>query len=83
MRVTLKVDSAGAVSGALSYLSPGAYSGFSVVEVCQIPYGTPAAEVLALSAQRLVRVHPYGPFRVSWSHLGKLTRPTPPDSPAR
>ena len=83
MRGTLKVDSSGAVSGALCSLSPGAVSGFSVVEVCQIPHGTPPAEVLALSAQRLVRVHPSGPFRLSWSHLGKLPRPTPPDSTAR
>ena len=72
MRLKLTVDPAGAVSLAFSYLAPGASPGFSVVEVCQIPHGTPPAEVLAASSQRIVNVHPYGPFRVSWSHLVKL-----------
>ena len=72
MRLTLKVNPAGTGSLAFSYLAPGASPGFSVVEVCQIPHGTPAAEVLAAYSQRIVNVHPYGPFRVSWPHLVKL-----------
>ena len=65
MRTKLKIDRAGAVSLAFSYLAPGAYSDFSVVEVHQIPHGTPAAAVLARYAERLVNIYPYGPFRVS------------------
>ena len=74
MRLKLKIDTTGAVVTAPVYLAPGAYAsrGFSVVEVCQIPHGTPPAEVVAAYARRLVHIHPSSPFRVSWSHLLKL-----------
>ena len=72
MRLTLEGNPAGTGSLVFSYLAPGVDPGFSVVEVCQIPHGTPAAEVLAAYSQRIVNVHPYGPFRGAWPHLGKL-----------
>lgn len=76
MRLTLKIDTTGAVATASADLAPGAYAsrGFSVVAVCQIPHGTPPAEVVAAYARRLVHIHPYGPFRVSWFHLVKRGR---------
>ena len=74
MRLKLKIDTTGAVATAPADLAPGAYPGFSVVEVCHIPHGTPPAEVLATYTRRIVNVHPYGPFRVNWSHLVKLSR---------
>lgn len=74
MRTKIKVDSAGTVSLAFSYLAPGVYSDFAVVEVSHIPHGTPAAEVLSRYAERIVNVYPYGPFRVSWSPVVKLGR---------
>ena len=76
MRLKLKIDTTGAVATAPADLAPGAYAsrGFSVVEVRQIPHGTPPAEVVAAYARRLVNIHPYGPFQVSWSHLVKLGR---------
>ena len=74
MRTTRKIDRAGAVSLAFSSLAPGASPGFAVVEVHQIPHGTPPAEVLAHYAERLVNLYPDGPFRVSWSHLIKRGR---------
>ena len=85
MRLKLTVDSTGVVTTAPGYLAPGPHPArdSSVVEVHQIPHGTPPAAVIAAYSRRIVNAHPYGPFRVSWAHLVKLTRPTPPDSPAR
>lgn len=83
MRTTLKIAPSGAVSGAFCYLAPGLHPGFAVVEVWDIPSGTPPAEVLALYTERLVNAYPYGPFRVSWAHLLKLRRPATPNHPAQ
>ena len=85
MRLKLTVDSTDAVATASAHLAPGASAsrGFSIIEVRQIPHGTPPAEVLALYAQRLVRIHPSGPFRVSWAPLVKLRRAAHSSSSAR